>query len=96
MHYNEIRREADLIVQELQRVLAGFVRTSDVAPVDPEDFREMVWAGESRLGTETLCEQLVENGVLLPVSLAQRLRRFGESVGVAKSYIDRIGVTPGE
>ena len=96
MNYIEIRREADSIVQELQGVLAGFVRTSDVAPVDPEDFQEMVWAGESKLGTETLCEQLAENEVSLPVPLAQRLRRFGESVGVAESCLDRIGVTPDE
>ncbi|GAB4052573.1 hypothetical protein [Catellatospora paridis] len=89
MSYVELRREADGIALALNELLAA-PPSGDVAPVDPEDFRQMVWVGEAKLGTETLCEQLEENDVHLPPDIAARIKQFGLRVGADPQYLERI------
>ncbi|MEO3819627.1 hypothetical protein [Plantactinospora sp. B24E8] len=93
MNHDVLRREADGIARDFIGFLSA-VPDSGVAPVDPEEFRAMVWAGEAKLGTETLCEQLEENHAALPPWLVGRIRRFGEQAGVDISYLNRIPIEP--
>ncbi|MDG4785391.1 hypothetical protein O7626_05495 [Micromonospora sp. WMMD1102] len=91
MEYIELRRRADDIAREVTHQLRN-APSSNVAPVDPADFREMVWAGEAKLGTETLCEQLEENDLALPGELIRKIKEFGKDVGADKSYLNRMPV----
>jgi hypothetical protein len=85
--YRHVRQEADRIVGILTPCVSSSL-PSDVPPVDLNEFRSMVAAGEAMIGFETLCEQLYENQTPLSSETISRLTDFCRLVGADLRFVE--------